>query len=187
VTVKSFLAEASQKAFNQCWKIPWNAVLKSNERFERHRKSSLYTVRKGQEWFWFKVNIHGLFRVYSLKPGCKWICPEKSVHIYFESESQRYIYGISLSLSNSMGKNLIENFSDPDRIRSGSDRIRIPNTIVMGTQHWFNVLFSNLQLNFVLLLQTRKLFKYKILHETTVLLNTLTWTEAFWRYGFLPL
>jgi hypothetical protein len=59
------------------------------------------TVRKGQEWFWFKVNIHGLFRVYSLKPGCKWIYTEKSVHIYFESESQRYIYGISLSLSNS--------------------------------------------------------------------------------------
>jgi hypothetical protein len=59
-------------------------------------------LKKGQEWFWFKVNIHGLFRVYSLKPGCKWICTEKSVHIYFESESQRYIYGISLSLSNSV-------------------------------------------------------------------------------------
>jgi hypothetical protein len=61
----------------------------------------LHTVRKGQEWFWFKVNIHGLFRVYSLKPGCKWIYTENYVHIFFESESQRYIYGISLSLSNS--------------------------------------------------------------------------------------
>jgi hypothetical protein len=53
-----------------------------------------HTVRKGQGnsvniplWFWFKVNMHGLFRVYSLAPWFKWIYTEKSVYIYFESES----------------------------------------------------------------------------------------------------
>jgi hypothetical protein len=31
--------------------------------------------------------MHGLFRVYSLAPWFKWIYTEKSVYIYFESES----------------------------------------------------------------------------------------------------
>jgi hypothetical protein len=52
----------------------------------------LFTHRKGMLWFWFKANIHGLFHVYLLEPGCKWIYTEKSVYIYFEPESQSIIF-----------------------------------------------------------------------------------------------